>query len=183
MKTLLGLLLALLLPFLAACGDDGSDSSDVTAPDSSAEPSDRMTDEPSEAPTDPESDGSPTGGVEVVAIIDESNAKDSMGGPDGQPPVVLDTPQAIEEFAGRFTGNTLPDQVRKAATKATPAAGQVLVGAPVSLGCAVPTDVTVEGSGSELTVSAVGLDKKQQVQCLVPVLTVALVLVDESRVD
>lgn len=181
MKPLLGLCLALLLPMLAACGDD-SEAPDVSAPDSSptASPSPRG---PSSTGSGSPSPSGTSDQVDVVAILDESNAKDSSNGADdAEHPVVLDSPEAIEEFAGRFSGRTLPGQIRKAAASATPQDGQVLVGAPVSLGCAVPTGVSVEGSGADLSVTALGLKKQKQVQCLVPVLTVALVLVDASRV-
>ncbi|MDT0203804.1 hypothetical protein [Nocardioides sp. AE5] len=175
MKPLLGLLLALLLATtLAACGDQDA----ATDPSTPGTPGGTPP-----APADgPASDDPPPGsttpdqGGEVVALLSESAA----GGSVEAEVTVLDSDQAVEAYVGQFTGPTLADQVRDAVAAAAPGPGQVVVGAVVWLGCETPAGAVVEASDRVRLVA--NPKPVAKVECLVPVTTVALAVVDAATV-
>jgi hypothetical protein len=149
--TLVGIGLALALALgLAACGDDSDPASSTPAP-------------------------SATPGT-VVALISESAA----GGEVSQAPTRLDSEAAVSEFVGQFndrpTGRALAEQVRDAVAGASAGSDRTLLGAVVSIGCEAPTGVRVEHRDGPRIVPT-GMPKSD-VQCLVPVTTVAVVSVE-----
>ena len=163
MKRTLGTLLATTALLLAAaCGEDtGND--DTRAEDTSASAS--------------SSPSSGHGSVEFteVAILHDTAA----GGEVSTEPVPLDDQQAVDAFVAGLDSDKLAGEVQDAADGAQPAAGQVLVGSVVSIGCDVPPGVAVHrtDAGVEITPLKVASPQKE---CFAPVTTVALVTVDEA---
>jgi hypothetical protein len=149
MRRSLGILL--LLAALTGCGsDDGS-----TAEDPTAEPT-----------------GDPTGpGWTQVALLSESEA----GGEVDPAATPLPDEAAVAAFAGGFD-ERLGSQVVEAAGVDVPD-GQELYGAVVALDCEPPTELRVARDGDDVVVTAEA--EKASIQCLVPVTTVALVLVED----
>lgn len=130
------------------------------------------------SPTDSSSTDGPSDSGEVgftqVALLTESAA----GGQVSKSPVVLDSADAVAGFTGQFTGRTLGQQIEEAVSSAKPAAGQVLVGAVVALGCETPTGVSLT-NGEGLVITPTGMPKPTT-QCFAAVTTVVIVAVDAA---
>ena len=173
MHTTLRFLVALVaLGLLVGCGSQ-EDTAGAAGDDTSSqtgEPS-RTTEEPSPGPEE-------TGPFDFtqVALISVSNAEGTVS----DEATVLDSRQAVEEFAGQFSGSQMATALNRAYQRADLPQGEVLVGAVVAVACQAPTDVEVAQTEDGLTITAEPV--KSKVQCLVPVTTVALVSVPEAAV-
>lgn len=169
MHTAIRLLATLMvLGLFVGCG-----SQDDTAEPSSNDAS-SQTEESSPTPEEPEE----TGPLDFtqVALISISNAEGTVS----DEATVLDSQQAVDEFAGQFSGSQMPTALDRAYEKADLPEGEVLAGAVVAVACEAPTDVEATQTKGGLTITADPV--KSKVQCLVPVTTVALVSVPESAV-
>lgn len=164
----------LLAVLLAGCGSEGDDEPDARGEESSQSPSSESTSDPSSSTSqDPG-----TVGFEEVAILHETAA----GGEVSQTPVVLDSEDAVDGFVGAFTRGTLGEQVRTEVDATDVPEGKVLVGSVIGLGCDVPPGVNVSTDADGLRVSGRKVASPLP-ECLAPVTTVALVLVDADAVD
>lgn len=158
MTRLLGLLAALLLT-MTACGSE---------PDSAEDPGDGpSTGEPA----------SPEFSYDVVALVSGSAAHGP--GLKGSRPRVLRDEAALERYAEQFQG-PLPSSLKQQGGQALAdlAEGDVLTATVVAVGCEPPKKVTVTNEGGTVSVQAVPVDSN--IQCLVPVTTVALVSMPEA---
>jgi hypothetical protein len=152
---------------LAGCGSDATEAGPAE---------DQTTGEPS----DQTSETLPPGPVDftLVRLISESNAE----GESSPRPTVLDNRTALEDFAGQFSGAAMPTALSREYARADLPDGEVLLGAVVDISCKAPSEVEVEQTKRGIKVTAVPEVSKVEVQCLVPVTTVALVSVPEAAV-
>jgi hypothetical protein len=143
------LLLTLLTPLLAGCGDDDGASADDPAPSSASSPTS----------TEPV----------VVALLSETAA----GGATADRLTAIAGP-GLEAFLGQLESATLGDEVRAEVAGYTVPEGHSLGAAVVAVGCDVPPSVTViqDGKGWTLTPAKVPSPLRE---CLAPVTTVAVV--------
>ncbi len=163
MRRRLGTLAAAAL-LLAACAqpDEGA------APTASDTPSSPTSSSSSPAPAEP----TPVEGWDQVAILTSSAA----GGRVSAVAARLDTPEAIAAFADQFTNPALGNQIRSASRRADLAGDRTLVGAVVTVGCAVPDTLELAGLGRRLLLSA-GPIESSPPECLVAMTSVGLVAV------
>jgi hypothetical protein len=167
MKRSLGTLSALLVLLLAAaCGDDSGE--DARATDSSSSPTGSAT--PGDA------SGATVDFVQV-ALLSETNA----GGEVSQQPTLLDSPAAVTNFAETLDGRTMAGKIKSAVVKTDVPDGQAIVGSVVAIGCDVPSGVTLVWNGAGLDVTPLKAKQSHQ-ECLAPVTTVALLMVDARAV-
>jgi hypothetical protein len=168
----------LLLATVAGCGSDGGDSDDPgTATDTSTSETTTSESPTSDSPTSDSSTGS--GGQLVIGetvepgqavIVSASNV-------DGETST-LASALVDDKAVGRFLATTdarLAEDVRAAVRATQVPAGSTLFAAVVSVGCDQPTGLSWSRTfeGIEVTPTL----PKSQVQCLVPVTSVALFLV------
>lgn len=159
MTRLLGLFAALLLA-MSGCGSDQGSAQDGG-------------DESSGPGTVPTKDFS----YDVVALVSGSAAHGP--GVKGTRPALLKDQAQLVEFADQFQG-PLPASLKQQGGQALEALdqGEVLTATVVAVGCEPPTEVTVENDGTSTHVAAVPVESN--IQCLVPVTTVALVSMPEE---
>lgn len=152
---------------LAGCGADDS-TTGTTGQESGSEPS----------PTP--STSVPNGPIDFtqVALVSQSNV-DASSSPDA---VVLDSASDVNGFDRRYTGSQMGSALNKAYGRADVPDDEVLVGAVVDVSCQPPSEVEVEKTDQGVEVTAVAVKSKVEVQCIVPVTTVALVAVPEGVV-
>ncbi len=184
---------ALAAAALSGCGQsDGSGSADsATEPAASASssasaegtpgPGDSSSATGGEGDTSTQGDTSTGGGAVLMAgevaststvrIVSASNADGEMT----PQPVPLMDAAAVREFVAPF-GADLGPQVKAAVRETDIPDGQTLMGAVVAIGCDKPTaiELTQDFEGYEVT----AILPKSGVQCLVPVTSVALFLVE-----
>ncbi|WP_182525890.1 hypothetical protein [Nocardioides dongkuii] len=146
----------LLLAVLAACGTEGNPPAATDTPGASASPASPDTPAWSE-----------------VALVSESAGRGEVAA------VATPLPDeaAVRGFVAPFD-DRLANEVAVAARAAAVPEGQELYGAVVAIGCEVPSGVTVVQEGEDVVVTAMKEKPSPGVQCLVPVTTVALVLVE-----
>lgn len=162
------ILLGLVLAVTAACGQEGPDGR-------AGEPNGPGSTE-SSSPT--QSSGSGTTGPVTVAEVTILSQSDAGGSVDTRPVVLADEHGVDRSALGRFAaplGRGLDDRVREAVRATDVPAGGRLLGAVVAIGCEVATGVEVTREDGDLVVQ--GEVPKSNVQCLVPVTSVALVVV------
>ena len=147
------------------------------------------TDEPTAGPAEGETNSKtskPTAGETVppgpieytaIALVSASNAEGSVS----PHAVVLDSQKAIEDFARQFSGDQLGQALARQYARADLPKDEVILGAVVDVSCEPPSDVQVEKTKKGIEVTATTKVSKN-VQCLVPVTTVALVSVPEAAV-
>lgn len=157
MRRSLGILL--LLAALAACGDDDS------AP--------TITDGPPSSPSSPSESATVAPAPPLLL-----SGSDGGGRVDPAATPLPDETATTAFVAGLDDG--LAGQVIEAAAGFDVPVGQELYGAVVAIGCTPPEAVTLSGSADAVRITAEKLEKDPQVQCLVPVTTVALALVDQG---
>ena len=159
MTRFLGLFAALLLS-LSGCGSDQGSAQDPG-------------DEPSGPGTVPTKDFS----YDVVALVSGSAAHGP--GVKGTRPALVSDQASLTTFAEQFQG-PLPSSLKQQGGQALQdlAKGDVLTATVIAVGCEPPTEVTVENDGTSTHVAAVPV--KSNIQCLVPVTTVALVSMPEE---
>jgi hypothetical protein len=149
------------------------------------------TDEPTAGPAEGEtssetseptpSQSAPPGPIQytAIALVSASNAEGSVS-PRG---VVLDSRKAVEEFSGQFSGAQMVRALEKEYSRADLPKDEVMMGAVVDVSCQAPTGLQVEKTKRGVEITASGKPSKgKEVQCLVPVTTVALVSVPEAAV-
>ncbi|MBZ5737620.1 hypothetical protein [Nocardioides mangrovi] len=91
----------------------------------------------------------------------------------------VDSERSLRRYVFGFPSEQLQREVLAAAEHADLDDGQRLGAAVVDLGCSPPNEVSVTGSGADLSISASG-KPSAEIQCLAPITTVALVAVDDS---
>ena len=166
MRLILGALLALTL-LLTGCGDDAGsgDEADDPAPTQSSPPAES---DPAEGPVD----------FTEVAMVTESN----VGGEGSTQAAVLDSEEAVDEFAAQFEGTRMRDRLADEVAAADVPDGQTLVGSVVAVGCDVPAEIFVEATPSGVKITPGKMPPPGDKQCLVAMTTVALVTVDSAVV-
>ena len=170
MHTAIRILVAVLaLGLLVGCGSQ-EDTARPAGNDTSSQ-----SEEPSRTPTPSPEETGPLDFTQI-ALISVSNAEGTVS----DEATVLDSQQAVDEFASQFSGSQMATALNRAYQKADLPAGEVMAGAVVGVACEAPTDVEVAHTkdGVEITADPV----KSKVQCIVPVTTVALVSVPEAAV-
>lgn len=155
MMRLLGTVVALLLT-LTGCGSAGGSAQGAGAQSPAA---------------------TPQLSYDVVALVSGSAARGP--GVKGTRPVVVTDQAALNRYAGQFEG-PLPSSLKSQGGQALADLpdGRVLTATVVAVGCEPPTTVTVTHAGGSVNVAAVPV--KSNIQCLVPVTTVALVSVPSA---
>lgn len=169
---------ALLVPVLAAvlaltgCGQDQTGEVTDESPTHS---------QPSGSPEDEgdEGDKEPEGQVdfELAEMVTET-AVDGRVDPMAIP---FGDETAVHEFSAQFENDNMRIRLLTVVDRIEVPDGQALYGAVVAIGCQVPPGVVVTNTDSGLEITG----KKSiepPVQCIAPMTTVALVLVDESVV-
>ena len=169
LRTAASPLLAGLVVVLVACGQPESDTGSATTGSSS-----ESTEPSPSAPSQPAPNGPPDS--TQIALISVSNAEGSVSAE----ATVLDSRQAVDEFASQFSGSQMATALDRAYQQADLPEGEVMVGAVVAVSCQEPTEVDVEQTEEGVKITADPV--KTKVQCLVPVTTVALVSVPEAAV-
>ncbi|HEY0950239.1 hypothetical protein [Nocardioides sp.] len=129
------------------------------------------------APGDPGGNGSTAQGDPPAPTVTVVSATAAGGRVDDEV-TVLDDDAAIAEYAGRFRG-PLAGKVTRAAERADVAADSVLVAAVVAVGCDVPPDVRVAGTGRDARFVVAKVASPHQ-ECFAPVTTVALAVVPQD---
>lgn len=154
---------------LAGCGAD-----EPTRETAGQEQSGESSPSPSPGPTQP------NGPIDFtrIALVSQSNVEVSTS----PRAVVLDSRAAVGDFDQRYTGSQMGSALARAYGRADVPDGEVLVGAVVDVSCRAPSKVRVEQTDHGIEVTAVAEKSKVEVQCLVPVTTVALVSVPEAAV-
>ena len=176
MKIVLRLIAALVAPLmlLAGCGSDDT-TAGSTEGGTSSEPT-QTSDEPSP------SESFPPGPIPytAIALVSASNAEGSTS----PRAAVLDNRKAMEAFTGQFSGDQMLRALQKEYARADLPKDEVMLGAVVDVSCQAPTGLQVKktGSGVQITATEKPSAKGKEVQCLVPVTTVALVSVPEKAV-
>ena len=177
MRTALRVTVALVVVGLAvvllvACG-----SSEPEAAPDDQETTSEPTDESSE-PT-PSEETVPPGPIEytAIALVSASNAEGTVS----PRAVVLDSQKAVGKFAGQFSGDQMGRALAREYARADLPKDEVMLGSVVDVSCQAPSDLQVEKTRRGVEVTATGKASKN-VQCLVPVTTVALVSVPEAAV-
>lgn len=156
MTRLLGLITALLLT-VSGCGSDQGSAQD---------PADETSG----------SDATPEFSYDVVALVSGSAAH---GPSKGTRTALLADKATLERFADQFQGplpSSLKSQGGQALADLGP--GDALTATVVDVGCEPPTKVTVDQTGGTVKIAAVPVDSN--IQCLVPVTTVALVSMPQA---
>ena len=161
----------LAVALLAGCGSDAPEAGPVEE-ETSSEPSDKT-----KEPTPSES--IPPGPIEytAIALVSASNAEGTVS----PRAVVLDGPKAVGTFAGQFSGDQMGRALRKEYARADRPKDEVMLGAVVDVSCEPPSELQVEKTKRGVEVTATAKVSKN-VQCLVPVTTVALVSVPEAAI-
>lgn len=149
-----GLLLALLL----ASGCGASDPLEGASPD----------------PTPGPSTATLAASAEEAALVSVSNA----GGRVDSRATPLPDEGAVRDFTRGLEGLRAPQQVRRAWSRADPGAGEVVVAAVVDVSCEPPDSVEVRsGAAGPRVVAVPPPAAAAEIQCLVPVTTVAVLVV------
>ncbi|KQZ67169.1 hypothetical protein [Nocardioides sp. Root151] len=157
---------------LGACGSESDGDDDTRAEDTT-----QTTPSTGPGSTSP-SPSTGGGGVDFdeVAILHATAA----GGETSAAPVVLDSDAAVADFVAPFTRGDLGQQVQTTYDATKVPDGRTMVGSVISIGCDVPPGVTVSAADS-LTITPKKVASPLP-ECLAPVTTVALVLVDSDAV-
>lgn len=111
---------------------------------------------------------------ELVALLTATAA----GGDDLDGPLRLDRQEGLASFTAGLQGRLADDVRREVAATEVPD-GKALLGAVVAIGCQRPTGVDVARAVDGVEVTGTGMPT-QEIQCLAPETTVAIVLLDES---
>lgn len=170
----------LLLATVTGCGSNGDDSAPTTANDASASTSQSPSPSESSSTTDSPSESSGAtlgvgdavepGQAMVVSVSNVDGTTTELASP-------LVDAEAVESFL-LDADPRLADEVRAAVEAAQVPAGSTLFGSVVAVGCDEPTAVSWEQTFDGVQTSA--RLPKSTVQCLVPVTSVALFLVEET---
>ena len=162
----------LAVALLAGCGSDAREAAPVEE-ETSSKPSDKT-----KEPTPSEDESVPPGPIEYTAIALVSGS--NVDGTVSPRAVVLDDKKALQEFAGRFSGERMGTALSKEYARANLPKDEVMLGAVVDVSCNPPSELQVEKTKRGVEVTAT--TKASKVQCLVPITTVALVSVPEAAV-
>ena len=155
MRRILGTLLLLLA--LSGCGSDtGISTSDTGTP--------RDTQTATET-SEPR--------AEVVEIVSETAA----GGETGGPAVRVDRPAGMARLTRDFRTPGLEAEIRSVVQHTSVVEGQGLYAAVIAVGCDVPPSASVEVTDGKVVITA-GKIVKPMPECLAPVTSVAIALID-----
>jgi uncharacterized lipoprotein len=159
---------------LVGCGTDDTTAGPAEG-GTSSEPT-QKSDEPSP------SEDFPPGPIPytAIALVSASNAEGSTS----PRAVVLDNRKAMDEFAGQFSGGQMLRALNREYARADLPKDEVMLGAVVDVSCQAPTGLQVKKTDGGVQIAATEKPsaKGKEVQCLVPVTTVALVSVPEEAV-
>ena len=160
----------LALGLLAGCG----------SADETATPTDDQSSEQTQEPTPSPNETVPNGPIDFtqIALISESNVDGTVD----PRAVELDSQAALDEFASQFSGGAMTTSLHREYADADVPDGEALVGAVVDVSCQGPSEVRVEKTSHGVEITGVPTKSKVEVQCIVPVTTVALVSVPEAAV-
>lgn len=130
-----------------------------------------------------EADDEPRGPVdfELVEMVSET----AVGGMVSPGAVALADVSAVQQFSSQFENDRMETRLVQLVDELTVPDDQAAYAAVVALGCEVPTEVTVTSTDTGILIEAGAPTNKptaQPVECLAPVTSVAIVLVDESVV-
>jgi hypothetical protein len=174
MRRLLPVLTTTLLALALGAGCGARTGDDVGAASGPASPSGT----PSErTPSDSRLPSAGPVDFELVAILTGTAAGGTVD-PTARP---LRTPDEVSALADEFPRAGFAQQIRSTIASTDVPSGQVLVGAVVSIGCEVPSQVTVSQVADRLLLEAVP-GKSSPQECFAAMTSVALVLVGESLV-
>jgi hypothetical protein len=166
----------LAVALLAGCGSDEPEAGSAEQ-ETTSEPTDE-TSEPTPKEPSP-SESFPPGPIEytAIALVSASNAEGTVS----PRAVVLDGQKAVRKFAGQFSGSQMGTALAREYARADLPKDEVMLGAVVDVSCEAPSELQVEKTKRGVEVTATTKVSKN-VQCLVPVTTVALVSVPEAAV-
>jgi hypothetical protein len=105
----------------------------------------------------------------------------AVGGMVSPGAVPLADTSAVQQFAGQFEDDRMQTRLIQLVDGLTVPDDQAAYAAIVALGCDVPPDVTVTSTDTGILIEPVASDASP-VECVAPMTTVAVVLVDESVV-
>jgi hypothetical protein len=126
-----------------------------------------------------EADDEPRGPVdhELVEMVTESN----VGGMISPGATPLADVSAVQQFSGQFDDDRMQTRLTQLVDTLEVPDDKAAYAAVVAIGCEAPTDVAVTSTDTGILIEATSKPSKG-VQCLVPMTSVAVVLVDESVV-
>ena len=165
MRHTLGILVATTALLLTAgCGEDGPDTA-------SDQPTETQSSQPTDQPT--ASRPKPTQSSDVVAILSSSAA----GGITSKAAFDVGTSAGTHRLVASLRGNALANKVRAKVAATDIPEGKRLMGAVVSIGCDIPTGVSVTGGAGGAHLEPIFTGERLP-ECLVAVTSIALVLVE-----
>ena len=126
-----------------------------------------------------EADDEPRGPIdfELVEMVTET----AVGGMISPGAVPLADVSAVQQFSGQFEKDRMQTRLVQLVDELVVPDDQAAYAAVVAIGCDAPTEVTVTSTDTGILIEAVKPTTKP-VQCLAPMTSVAVVLVDESVV-
>jgi hypothetical protein len=166
----------LAVALLAGCGSDEPEATPAEQ-ETTSEPTDETSKPTPEEPSPSET--FPPGPIEytAIALVSASNAEGTVS----PRAIVLDSQEAVGKFAGQFGGDQMGRALAREYARADLPKDEVMLGAVVDVSCEAPSALQVEKTKRGVEVTATAKASKN-VQCLVPVTTVALVSVPEAAV-
>ena len=160
----------LLVPALAACGDD------TASDDAGSDPSVSVSSPGGTGGLDtPDTPDTPGSGDSVDFDLVDTITVTAAGGAVSEVAVPFTDDAALQEFLSQFTSSDLTAQIQDAVAGADVAEGQAIYAAVVAIGCDSPTDVAVTDSADGLVVTALKVPSPMT-ECFAPMTTVALVV-------
>jgi hypothetical protein len=126
-----------------------------------------------------EADDEPRGPIEFELV--EMVTETAVGGMVSPGAVALADASAVQQFSGQFEDDRMEIRLLQLVDELEVPDDKAAYAAVVALGCEVPTEVTVTSTDTGILIEA-RKPMTKPVECLAPMTTVAVVLVDESVV-
>ncbi len=154
MRYLLGVLALLAAVLLGSCGEETTGAEQADEPDRE-----------------------PTGQVEfeLVGIVTET----AVGGDVAPAATPLPDVSSVQRFAAQFTDDRMQARLTQVVDGLEVPEDQAMYAAVVAIGCHTPSDITVDRGDIGLTISDAS-PIIEPGECLAPMTSVAVVLVDEA---
>ncbi len=126
-----------------------------------------------------EADDEPRGEIsyDLVEMVTET----AVGGMTSPGAVALTDTTAVQQFSGQFEDDRMQTRLIEAFNDLTVPDDKAAYAAVVAIGCEVPPDVVVTSTDTGILIEGTKPSTKP-VQCIAPMTSVAIVLVDESVV-